>query len=533
MKINITKRERILIIFSVFFGIIIGGVFFYSPGTPGEQTESLVNNEIIWTCSMHPQIRMTEAGQCPICGMDLIPVSESSPTDPDRPTENAVKLSPEALSLADIHTTVVKRGIPENTISLQGKVKADERRIAQLTSRFGGRIEKLLVNYTGQLVQKGTVLGKIYSPELITAQRELLEAIPYKTTNTAFYQAARTKLKLWNLSDQQIDAIENQSELQLYFDILSPISGTVTKRHVAVGDYVSEGSPLFEVIDLSHVWVMFEAYEQDLPWIKVGDLITFNIQSLPGNSFKGHVRYIDPFINPQTRVASVRVELDNSNKQLKPEMYSTGVLESKAADDNNSLLIPKSAILWTGKRAVVYVKEPDQTPAVFLYREIVLGPEAGNFFIVKSGLEEGEIIAFYGVFKIDAAAQLAGLPSMMNPDGQKNRIKRDHSISPESGQLMSLPLHKPEDGLHHTTFKVAGNCSMCKKRIETAVLSLDGVNSADWSTTSKMIQISYNSEKVSLKKIHKTIATAGHDTELESAPQAVYDSLPQCCLYRE
>ncbi len=227
----------------------------------------------------------------------------------------------------------------------------------------------------------------------------------------------RAKLKLWDLTDEQISAIENEGEPKVYFDIISPISGTVTKRSVAQGDYIKEGNSMFQVIDLSRVWVLFDAYESDLPWLKKGDMAEFTIQSLPGKTYTGKVTFIDPLINPTTRVAKVRVELNNPGLEIKPEMFVNGYIQSKIAANSKDLLIPKSAVLWTGKKAVVYVKKPNTNDPTFNYRQIVLGPEAGDFYVVASGLEAGEEIATNGVFKIDAASQLQGLPSMMNPEG--------------------------------------------------------------------------------------------------------------------
>lgn len=198
-------------------------------------------------------------------------------------------------------------------------------------------------------------------------------------------------------------------------------------RHIAIGDYVKEGMPLFKVIDLTKVWVMFDAYESDLPWIKLEDEITFSVQSHPGKVFSGKVSFIDPFLNAQTRVAKVRIELNNKNMELKPEMFTSGILNSKIAENSSEILIPKSSILWTGKRAIVYTKVPNRDNPSFLYREIILGPKAGNFYVVHSGLNEGEEIAVNGVFKIDAASQLQGLPSMMNPDGGSGSTPHDMS----------------------------------------------------------------------------------------------------------
>jgi len=384
-----------------------------------------------WTCSMHPQIKQDKPGQCPICAMDLIPLTTAQSTGDDI-DPNEIVLTESAAKLADVQTMVVTKGTPQKSVYLQGKVQADERNIAELTARFGGRIEKLFVNFTGQNVQKGEKLARLYSPDLVTAQRELLEAIAFKESRPSFYTSARAKLKLWDLTEDQINDIEEKGEPQIYFDILSPISGTVMMRHVALGDYVKEGSALFKVTDLSRVWVMFDAYESDLPWIKTGDHVELTIQSLPGKAYDGKVTYIDPFINSTTRVAKVRIELPNMELKLKPEMFAKGLLHSKIAESSDHLLIPKSSILWTGKRAVVYVSLPERDSPSFLYREIILGPEAGNFYVVSEGLMEGEVIAVNGVFKIDAAAQLEGKPSMMNPGGGKVSTGHDHGSASSS-----------------------------------------------------------------------------------------------------
>ena len=534
MNLTINRRERNIIAISVIIGVFLGWILFHQSQEKNIQhAENLEEAETTWICSMHPHIRQNEPGTCPICAMDLIPLEENASDRSIQLPEDAVRLSPSAMSLADIHTTIVKRGRPEKTIYLQGKVKPDERRIAQLTARFSGRIENLSVNFTGQNVRKGETLGMIYSPDLITAQRELLEALPYKTSNTVFYQSAHTKLKLWDISDEQIRAIEEKGEPQFNFNILSPISGTVTRRHIAVGDYVSEGSPLFEVIDLKRVWVLFDAYEQDLPWIRKGDPVKISIQSFAGIEFDGRISHIDPFINADTRVAAVRIELTNEQMRLKPEMSATGILETQVATYNDELLIPKSAILWTGKRAIIYVKIASEKAIAFLPREILLGPEAGNFYVVESGLKEGEEIAFYGVFKIDAAAQLAGVTSMMNPRESKKITGHDHETLSTSGIFSSPAPAGHVESLQQSTFKVAGNCQMCKNRIEKAASSLDGVNSAVWNTESKILEITYNPEKVQLERVHEAIASAGHDTEMKTALQKVYNELPACCLYRD
>jgi len=536
MKTIINKRDIKIIAITLIAGILLGWMFFHSGGSNSNSTGVHEHQEDVkvttYTCSMHPQIKQNEPGLCPICAMDLVPLSTMESDEEDiSPSE--IQMSESAVKLAEIETTIVRKGVPEKTIHLLGKVQPDERKISELTARFGGRIEKLHVNYTGQNVRKGQRLATIYSPDLLIAQKELIEALKYKESNPSFYQSAKSKMKLWDISDEQIAEIEKKGEPQIYFDVLSPMAGTVTMRHVSLGDYVKEGSALFRVINLKKVWVMFDAYESDLPWIKQGDEIEFTVQSLPGKVYNGIVTYIDPLINATTRVAQVRVEINNSNLILKPEMFANGILSSQIAEKSNELLIPKSSILWTGKRAVVYVKIPNRTTPSFIYREIILGPEAGNFYVVSGGLQEGEEIAINGVFKIDAAAQLAGKPSMMNPQGGKTSTGHDHGemvMNQEDGDHSSENQHT-SDHLEHAMFNVYGNCEMCKERIEDAAVGLDGVHTATWDSESKMIHLNYDPDKVTTADIEQAIAEVGHDTENIKASDEVYEALHECCKY--
>ncbi|UCH15771.1 MAG: efflux RND transporter periplasmic adaptor subunit [Bacteroidales bacterium] len=432
LKINITKREGKIIAIAIIAGLFFGWLFFHGTVKSGSDASKEINGHkheeekgTVWTCSMHPQIRMDKPGKCPICAMDLIPI-EGSGGDEQAVSLDEIQMTEAAMKIADIQTMTVHKGYPGKEVYMLGKVKADERNISELTARFGGRIEKLYVNFTGQDVRKGEKLATIYSPALVTAQKELLEAIEYKQSNPEFYNAIRSKLKLWDLTAEQIDNIEKKGETQNYFDVLSPVSGTVTKRHVAHGDYLKEGSALFQVVDLNRVWILFEAYESDLPWIKTGDKVDFTVRPIPGKTFSSKAIFIDPVIDPQTRIARVRIEIDNRELLLKPEMFADGIIYSEIAGNRKDLLVPKTAILWTGRRAIVYVKIPDRRQPSFVYREIQLGPEAGEFYVVKAGLDEGEEIAVNGVFKIDATAQLAGKPSMMNPEGGKISTGHDH-----------------------------------------------------------------------------------------------------------
>ncbi len=368
--------------------------------------------EEIWTCSMHPQIRQNEPGDCPICGMDLILLEENSSSDP-----LILEMTNEAVKLANIQTTIIGDEVEHSgkIIPLSGKVQMDERLASSQVAHVPGRIEKLYVTFTGEKVIKGQKIATIYSPDLITAQKELLEALKLVDLNPGLVEAARNKLRYWKIGDAAIKAIEKNGTIQETFTVTADEVGTVTKRRVAVGDYIKQGEPLFDLMNLQKVWVLFDAYEEDLPSIKVGNAIEFTAPSIPNKTFKTSVTFIDPIINPTTRVTYIRTEINNRGGVLKPEMFVQGTLQKKPSH-KAQLTVPKSAVLWTGTRSVVYVKVPDMTIPSFKFKEIELGESLGNSYQVFSGLESGEEVVTYGSFTIDAAAQLNNQASMMNRD---------------------------------------------------------------------------------------------------------------------
>jgi Cu(I)/Ag(I) efflux system membrane fusion protein len=447
MKKSINRQSVYIGIGFLILGLLLGWAASRWAFFGGDTTEKIEEQEVtegmgvehaheadeVWTCSMHPQIRQDGPGQCPICGMDLIPVST---TEAGAVGEGQIQMTQTAMQIANVQTVTVQAAEPTKEIYLSGRVEADERNVGEITARFAGRIEKLYVNFTGQEVKRGQALASVYSPELVTGQKELREASKFRETNPSFYEAAVNKLKLWDLSDRQIQNILESQEVRYNFNVLASQSGTVVARNVSAGDYVQEGQSLFEVANLDQLWVVFDAYESDLPWIQEGDEISFTVESLPGQTFTSEVTFIDPVISPQRRVAEVRTEVKNDQTastvdKLKPQMFAQGVLESTLPGVENALVIPKTAVLWTGKRAVVYVKQPEFEQPTFAYREVVLGPEAGGYYLVSEGLEAGEEVVANGVFKIDAASQLQGKVSMMNPQldspsGGKVSTGHDH-----------------------------------------------------------------------------------------------------------
>jgi Cu(I)/Ag(I) efflux system membrane fusion protein len=440
MMKKILKQYK-LVLASLMIGLLAGWILFHSGGNRSVNNSANGHDQelaegTMWTCSMHPQIKQDKPGLCPICAMDLIPM-ESGGSDEEGVDPNEVSMTPSAAKLAAIQTIITESNVPEQIIHLQGKVTEDERNTADVTARFGGRIEELYVNFTGQEVLKGQKLATIYSPELLSAQKELIVAMGTKDKRPTLYEAARMKLLYWNLTEDQISRIEKEGKPFSKIDILSPISGTVSMRYVDLGDYVNEGTELFKVIDLSRVWIQMDGYESDLPWIRLNDKVTFGLRAVPGKKYEGKIDFIDPVINPQTRVAQLRMNVPNSKGELKPGMFVSALLKASLHGKQNMLLIPKTAVLWTGKRSLVYVAVPDREDPSFLMREIVLGAEAGDKYVIEEGLVDGEEIVVNGVFKIDAAAQLRGLKSMMNESGTMPNHGHNHGemLASEEGDM--------------------------------------------------------------------------------------------------
>lgn len=384
---------------------------------------------MLWTCSMHPHIHAEEPGRCPICGMDLVPVEvPGEKSDAARPV---LEMSAEAMQRAEIRTALVERRAVHRERRLVGKIEVDETRMREITAWVPGRLERLYVDFTGIAVQRGQRLVLLYSPELVSTQEELLAArraeraleasrsTRMRESAAATLEAAREKLRLLGLSSSQIVAIEQRGTVQHRIAIRSPLDGVVLQKHGVEGMYVETGSPIYTVADLSRVWAKLDAYESDLPWIHAGQEVSFESDALPGRVFHGEVSFIDPVLNARTRTAKVRVEVANPEGVLKPEMFVHAVLRSEtgAPETAPPLVIPASAPLLTGRRAIVYVRSPGTERPTFEGREVVLGPRAGDFYVVESGLREGERVVINGAFKLDSALQIQGKRSMMLPEG--------------------------------------------------------------------------------------------------------------------
>ncbi len=458
---------------TLIMGVVLGRVFFggghVAQVSSGDKIEAHQHDEV-WTCSMHPQIRNDGPGKCPICGMELIPVGNNSQGE-----LTGIHMSEQAMALANIQTTAVGFEQPMKEVRLNGKVKPDERKIFSQVTHIPGRVETLSINFTGEYINRGQTLATLYSPELVTAQQELMQAYKMRDSQPDLYRAAREKLKNWKLSDKTIDIIISSGGKQERFPVVADVSGIVISKNVNLGDYVERGKPLYEIADLSSVWILFEVYEADMGWIKVGDKISFTVQSIPGEKFEGKISFIDPLLDAVTRVATARVELANKNTQLKPEMFVRGTVKSELKNKEDKIILSKSAVLWTGERSVVYVKNETDKGVTFELREVMLGPSIGDAYVIASGLNRGEEVVTNGAFAVDAATQLAGKPSMMNPP-EMTHVNDGTNIKTK-GHVENLI----EAYLKIKDAMVMDNLQAVKSNLKTMNELLDKINMHDFS----------------------------------------------------
>ncbi|HBY67444.1 MAG TPA: efflux RND transporter periplasmic adaptor subunit, partial [Flavobacteriaceae bacterium] len=414
------KKNIIYILIAVIGGLTLGYVLF---GTSNKTSKNAISAENqnhdhsgetateMWTCSMHPQIMQPEPGDCPICGMDLIPAESGS----SGLNTNEFTMTEHAMALANIQTTVVgsTTSKKDGALVLSGKIVENEEATAIQPAHFNGRIERLYVNSVGETVKKGQAVATIYSPELVSAQQELITAYRLKESQPKLYEAVRKKLRNWKVPASQLEKVARTGEVQTSFTIYSHVSGVVTELFAKEGAHIMDGKPIFKVSNLNTVWVSFDVYENQLSEIDNGQEITITTNAYPNKKFTAKLSFVDPILNTQTRTVSVRATLNNTEGLFKPGMFVTGKLKGAKAANPSQISVPASAVLWTGERSLVYIKTEANSP-IFEMREVTLGSSSGENYIITKGLNPGDEIVTNGTFTVDAAAQLQGKKSMMN-----------------------------------------------------------------------------------------------------------------------
>ena len=583
-------------------GFVIGGGL--SGDEESEAQAAETKSASLWTCSMHPQIQKPGPGLCPICAMDLVPVADQKGV---QTSLRQLTVSREARELMNIQTTPVQRRFVTAEVRMVGKIDYDETRLKHITARVPGRLDRLFVDFSGVPVQKGHHLVYMYSEQLYTAQQELIGAIKsakgekpdsFFSGGINLVESSREKLRLLGITAEQIAEIEKQNKPSDHMTIFSPISGIVIEKLKQEGDRVSVGERIYTVADLTTVWVVLDAYESDLQWLRYGQTVTFSSEAYPGEQFQGQIAFLDPVLNDKTRTVRVRVNVPNAAGKLKPDMFIRAIVKSRVAaggrvmdpalagkwispmhpeivkdepgkcdkcgmelvraetlgyipeeagPDAKALVIPVSAALVTGTRAIVYVQLADMPAALedrfqhvmkslgeekleavqaafgdladyvtqpntrlttryaqlqwerlsqlladtaelgrtvkslqtagelveeltarmnrtreffarpdqptFHGREVVLGPRAGQFYLIRNGLDEGEVVVTNGSFKIDSALQILASPSMMTPEGgagrhdHGGRTKPAESETDHSSHGMLVPV-KFKESLH-------------------------------------------------------------------------------------
>lgn len=465
--------------------------------------------ETVWTCSMHPQIKLPQPGKCPVCHMDLIELKADTAADDS--AVPVLTLSPYAEKLAEVQTAEVQRKFIPHELPLNGYIDYDEGSIADIALRFSGRIDKLYVNYTGIRVRRGDHIAEVFSPELAIMQNEYLSELRTARNTPPAQQPLRTtfafvknKMLQWGFTEEQIEEIGRKGTVSENLTVNAPITGTVIEKQVVEGQYFTKEERLFRIADLTRLWLILDVYEMDLPFLHYGQQVEFRADAWPGENFHGTVSYISPTLNARTRTIPVRVNLANPDGKLKPGMYvkatvrvvldrhghviddklagkwispmhpeiirdkagkcdvcgmdlvtaeSLGYAATPSDPGQAPLVIPASAPLITGRRAVVYVRT---APGRYEGRQVALGPKAGAFYLVRSGLNEGDEVVTVGNMKIDGAMQISGRASMTSPENfdipeaarEKNTASHREPVPEDTPDLTGvfralLALHPP------------------------------------------------------------------------------------------
>ncbi len=400
-----------------------GGWFLWQNQYAGQSaTETAARVKQLYTCSMHPYIIKEKPGLCPICGMELIKKIESTaiaavqtPAEKQQSDMSAhVSLSPTQRVMANVATIEAAIGTLNKEINAAGIVQYDQSRQARVTAWMAGRIDKLYVNSVGAMVSREKPIAELYSPDLVAAQQEYLLAIrsreqlkssPFASISQngeGLVSSARERLKLLGVKGSQITTLEKNGKPDIRLAIYSPFSGVVIEKMVQQGQYVNTGEMLFNIADLSRVWVELELYENEFPNIHVGQQVEIRSQSFPEKVFTGRVAFIYPFLDPKTRTIKARVELANPGLKLKPEMFVNAIIRVPL---ESTIVVPLSAVIDSGKRQVVWV---ESSPGMFEPRDVQVGQKNTDNIQILSGINPGDKVAVSGAYLIDSESQLKG-----------------------------------------------------------------------------------------------------------------------------
>ncbi|UFS69815.1 efflux RND transporter periplasmic adaptor subunit [Geomonas sp. RF6] len=413
----LNKRVAIPIAIIVLAAAAGGGWYLWQGKHKAPAQQKVAEGKVLYTCAMHPFIIKDKPGTCPICGMALIKKVDAAGGQPSAEQQamlGHVSVSPTQQIMANVATVTAGESALSKEVNAVGIVQFDQSRQSKVTAWIAGRIDKLNVNAVGAMVSKNQPVAEIYSPDLLATQQEYLLAVKSRDqlknspitaisqNGDGLVQSARQRLQLFGVKDSQIAELERAGKPTIRLPIYTPLSGVVIEKMVQQGQYVNTGDVLFNIADLSTVWVEVEVYENEFPNIHIGQRVEIRSQSFPGKPFVGRVAFIYPFLDPKTRTVKVRVEMPNPGMRLKPDMFVNAVIKVPLG---KSLVVPMSAVIDTGKRKVVWV---ETSPGMFEPRDVQVGQQTDDQVQILSGLKAGEKVAVSGGYLIDSESQLKG-----------------------------------------------------------------------------------------------------------------------------
>jgi RND family efflux transporter MFP subunit len=397
MKIN--KRFLVIILCVIFF---IGLAIFIVKQTNSNTHVSHESHETKkerYHCPMHPTYISDKPGDCPICGMRLVPIEEEGQKESNK-TQGEIKIDATKQQLIGVKKEKVQIRKLDKIIRTVGKVNYNETKLVIVNTKISGWIEKIFLDYTGKFVKKGEPLVAIYSPDLVSTQEEYLIAMKNNSENDALTLSIKNRLALWDIKETDIKKLEKTGQIMKTMIIYSPIDGFVMEKDVLQGKYIMQGEMLYKVADLRTVWITANFYEYEIPYLKTGQNVELNLSYYPGEKFIGKINYVYPYLEPETRTIQARLEFKNPDYKLKPEMFANVELHISLG---NVLALSEEAVIDSGTKKIVFVDNGD---GYFAPREITLGEKVEDYYVIKEGLTEGEIVVTSGNFLIDSESKL-------------------------------------------------------------------------------------------------------------------------------
>lgn len=456
---------------------LVGGTAYYFRGsitawikarTSGEASVAAAQHEghggapskgerkiLYWVDPMHPIYKSDKPGTAPDCGMDLVPVYADEGPEADNVPEGAVRISAQKLQRIGVTYGEVARQPLSKTIRTVGRVTYDETKISRIHTKIEGWLEDVFVDYTGKLVEKNQPLVSIYSPELVSTQQEFLIARkakdylgnnPLKDVSSgalSIYESAKDRLRLWDISDEQIKELEERGKPSRTLTLYAPTNGFVLNRNAFPKQRVTPDTELYAIADLSTVWVLADVYEYEMPMIQLGQTATMNLSYFPGKTFTGKVTYIYPQLDNTTRTLKVRLEFPNPDFQLKPDMFTN--VEFRI-DYGMQLSVPEEAVLDSGSEQIVFIAHDG---GYFESRKVQLGGKVDGRVIVLKGLKAGEKIVTSGNFLIDSESRLkSGMGAMGHAGGHGGGAPAGGEKAPAPKQTMPAPTPQEDHSQH-------------------------------------------------------------------------------------